>query len=260
VSWFHIKDADPMEFGNRGENRNLTNSPDWLWEFKGQLMILSSPHIPGSHYATSVSQLQAAVEQLESLHNKGYVHGDIRAFNIIFGPGTADLIDFDIGGVENRDSTVYPEGYNQALRDSHRLGKAGKPITKRHDWRALCMVLFSLHIVLPPPRENANSDPQDAPESPGFAFQQMKDTLNEQSNLLRRETLLQRFAATQDPSPDEIRELKVLLEAIGSWNVGPSIEFQDRLSTVGLLGSSSAKDTSQLATGSTSKEPATIAL
>jgi serine/threonine protein kinase len=233
VKWIHIKDADPMEFGTRGENHNLS---DRLWEFKGQLMILSSPHIPGRHYATSVSQLLAAVERLESLHNKGYVHGDIRAYNIIFGFGTAELIDFDFGGVEDRDSTVYPEGYNQALCDGHRLGKAGKPITKRHDWRALLYILFNLHVLESPLIESAlptNDKHGQLPLSHSDDVARTRVRIETYRLHLERDRLRQSFAAVQDPSDDEVKELKDFLVMVNSWNVRLLPEFQSALSMMG---------------------------
>jgi aminoglycoside phosphotransferase (APT) family kinase protein len=82
-------------------------NPGWLWGFRGQLMIISSP-LCGVHYATSVRQLADLAHQLERLHNAGYVHGDFRAFNVIFDEEKAHLIYFDFGGKEGDDSTTYP--------------------------------------------------------------------------------------------------------------------------------------------------------
>jgi serine/threonine protein kinase len=96
-TWIHLgesKSFTHLEFGSRGENPELTNSPEWLLERRGQLLVLSSPRIPGQHYATSVQQLLDAVNELENLHAAGYVHGDIRAYNIIFSDSGARLIDF----------------------------------------------------------------------------------------------------------------------------------------------------------------------
>jgi Fungal protein kinase len=101
-NWIHIQDsAKPMELGDW-----IGVDPGWLWKFRGQMMVLSSPYIKGTHYATKVSQLLGVINHLEQLHKRGYVHGDIRAFNIIFTEDSGYLIDFDIGGLEDENSTM----------------------------------------------------------------------------------------------------------------------------------------------------------
>ena len=85
----------------------------------------------------------------EAVARKGNVHGDIRAFNIVFGDDknsdAAALIDFDFGGREN--TVKYPPGYVPALGDGVRIGEPGGKITKEHDIRALVHVLGRLHDV-----------------------------------------------------------------------------------------------------------------
>jgi serine/threonine protein kinase len=166
-TWIHIVDSDsPLKFGDRGENPEFTNSPRWLTKFGGQLMVLSSPYILGEHYATSVQQLLEAVNELDKLHSAGYVHGDIRAYNIIFKNDGICFIDFDIGGQVGIDSTKYTAGYTQYLRDGTRVGKPGEAILKRHDWRALMLILFEKHRVNPPLPKSQEPDPVERVPTP----------------------------------------------------------------------------------------------
>ena len=101
------------------------------------LEIIATPYRKGRHEAKSPKAFLPIIAQLEELHEKGFVHGDIRAFNTVFGESEEEgwLIDFDFGGRAGK--TVYPKGYRDALVDGHRLGESEKEITKWHDWHAL---------------------------------------------------------------------------------------------------------------------------
>jgi serine/threonine protein kinase len=106
--------------------------------------IISYPFIDGSHHPSSARQFVALVEQLSSLHNRGLVHGDVRASNIVFGDGTANLIDFDFAG--KADDKLYPEGFvtdAKLLGDvaRHRSAQAGKELKPEHDWFSLGTVM-----------------------------------------------------------------------------------------------------------------------
>jgi hypothetical protein len=132
-----------LEFGQRGDE-DLSNNPDWLWKCRGQLLVISTPYLTGKHYATSPLQLLALVFELEQLHREGYVHGDIRGFNVVFQEGATDrfhptfdrqgeainfdwqgfrghLIDYDFAGMKGVDTTTYPTGYQTTLEDGFRL-------------------------------------------------------------------------------------------------------------------------------------------
>jgi hypothetical protein len=224
-----------MNFGN-GADRRLCNSPDWLWEGKGQLLILSSPYIKGKHYASSVKELLGVVSHLELLHEQGYVHGDVRAYNIIFSGDDGHLIDFDIGGLDE-ESTKYPEGYNSALNDGIRRGKEGVRIRKYHDWRALIHVLFNLHHVDPP-----NEEIEDVPlhETEQQELQRLRENnrrLRAKNGLRQEKVFLQRnFAREKEPSVAEISRLKSFLKDIDGWNVTLDINFEHDLSEQGFFG------------------------
>jgi len=90
------------------------------------LEIIATPYREGVHEAKLPKAFLPIIDQLQELHEKGFVHGDIRAFNTVFGE-TADegwLIDFDFGGKVG--ATVYPSGYRAVLEDGLRLGESEK--------------------------------------------------------------------------------------------------------------------------------------
>jgi hypothetical protein len=121
----------------------------WLWEERGCLLILATKYHRGLHWTDSFSDCVAVVQRLKALHVAGYVHGDIRAFNIVFGAN--ELIDYDFGGKVNPvDGTPkYPHGYKPDLPDGSRWGKEGRSITMYDDWYALRMVLTHFHEIEP---------------------------------------------------------------------------------------------------------------
>jgi RIO1 family len=208
-------------------------------------MLISSPYIPGNHYATSAKQLLGVVKHLERLHKKGYVHGDIRAYNIIFAGDTGYLIDFDNSGGLDLESTRYPEGYKRVLKDGSRKGIEGALVRKWHDWRDLICVLFSLHHIEPPEGNPPNTDQEE--------LQRLRE-----AEALRKEKVFLRdkFAYREDPSRDDIRRLKQFLTDADSWNVSLSEDFINELTERGLLVADGAgRDMSGIATGSTINSP-----
>jgi serine/threonine protein kinase len=224
-----------LEFGQREINGDcdLSNSPDWLWKCRGQLLVISTPYLTGKHYATSPLQLLALVFELEQLHRQGYVHGDIRGFNVVFQEGATDrlnptfdrqgeainvdwqgfrghLIDYDFAGTKGVETTKYPAGYQMALEDAHRLGESGNPIVEEHEWLAIAWILFRLHSLEPP-----------------------IGTKKTMSNLLLASKLYHfpaKFAA-KAADTDEIQDLKWCLYSAheAGWSVTPHFSYQHAL-------------------------------
>ena len=84
------------------------------------------------------------MNDLGTLHELGYVHGDIRSENLVFSQenGKAWIIDFDLAGKEG---TYYPVNYNHLrINKRHSTAKAGFPRKKEHDRNALS-VIFGRH-------------------------------------------------------------------------------------------------------------------
>jgi hypothetical protein len=131
----------------------------WLWDVRGQLMVISIPFYNGCHWVKYLGEFIPIVEQLKELHAAGYVHGDIRCTNLIFPDKTLKragieetsdlfhLIDFDLGGKINGSPPIrFPKGYETVVFDGRRDGARGE-ITKWHDWVALIQIIFLCHRV-----------------------------------------------------------------------------------------------------------------
>jgi hypothetical protein len=176
---------------------------NWMWTMQGELVVISIPFVEGNHFASTVEDFIPVVRALKRMHEEGYVHGDIRCFNIIFGKG---LIDLDFGG--RIESARYPPGYQDSLRDGQRLGSAGQSIAKWHDWYALTHVIFRLHDLQYPEHESIER--------------------------IRREKFL------RNARPDDVESLATdlesfLLDVKDTWTVTPETKFQLVLHKCGLL-------------------------
>jgi hypothetical protein len=105
------------------------------------LVVISYPRLEGNHKPTKVGHFICLIESLAHLHERGIVHGDIRASNIIFGAnGGATLIDFDFSGDESR---KYPKGFNRDIEDGRRA-RSARPdsnLSFDHDWEALAALM-----------------------------------------------------------------------------------------------------------------------
>jgi hypothetical protein len=139
--------VDPNANSMNAEAAESLHSNAWLWKMRGSLLVVATKYHKGRHWTNSFSECIDVVRALERLHKAGFVHGDIRAFNIIFGAG--ELIDFDFGGRVNlNDGTPkYPTGYKRVLPDGRRLGKPGNPISMHDDWCALMDVMTVFHEI-----------------------------------------------------------------------------------------------------------------
>jgi hypothetical protein len=130
---------------------------DWLWDYKGELQVISTTYHDGVHYATHPLHFLPIINHLESLHSQGFVHGDIRAYNMVLPRDAANasagkvddgwLIDFDYGGTAK--IVTYPKGYKPTLADGDRPGEAGKPITIMYDWQSLFGLILTKYDFLP---------------------------------------------------------------------------------------------------------------
>jgi hypothetical protein len=177
---------------------------NWLWTMQGELVVISIPFVEGNHFASTVEDFIPVVRALKRMHEEGYVHGDIRCFNIVFGKG---LIDFDFGG--RIESAKYPPGYNIRILDGERWGRAGQNIAKWHDWLALIHVIFRLHDLQYPEHESIE-------------------------RLHRRDRFL------RNARPDDVEKLATdlesfLLDVKDTWTVMPYSTFQLVLEEHGLL-------------------------
>ena len=125
---------------------SIGHSSELFWASMRPLQIIAFPYKTGKHYASKPTDFIGIIEQLEQLHSRGYVHGDIRGFNVLFGD-EGGLIDFDFGGIPGK---AYPEGYRRILADGWRLGTSyaedkDNVLQFYHDWFALGRLMFTFH-------------------------------------------------------------------------------------------------------------------
>ena len=119
-------------------------------------------------YATHPFHFLPIIDHLQKLHSNGFVHGDIRAYNMLLKYDTTSvkadqctvdcssnetgnsydgcLIDFDFGGTQNE--VVYPKGYKHLLDDGKRPGKKRNKITIMDDWKSLIGLIFHTHVFV----------------------------------------------------------------------------------------------------------------
>ena len=120
----------------------------------GSVRIIQYNYINGTHVASKVSHFRQIAEAIRKMHENGYVHGDIRGFNMLHphplpkdgenenGITESRLIDFDFSGKEDED--FYPTGYATIVMDNakKRAGRAEQPLKKVHDWKDLASVMI----------------------------------------------------------------------------------------------------------------------
>ena len=126
------------------------NEKDWLWEKRGKLLVISVPYRRGVHFAKKLSDFVPIWNHLKYHHEHNRVHGDIRAFNIVFGDedgqSTGWLIDLDFGGEAGK--VCYPDNFIFDLVDGRRLepDTEDRSIRKSDDYYALWQVMTTVHL------------------------------------------------------------------------------------------------------------------
>ena len=221
--------ADANEFDSLGVTNSSTYDYSFWNKSKGRtLLVIATPYRHGSHVADKPKAFLPLISQLEELHEKGFVHGDIRAFNTVFGKDEDEgwLIDFDFGGKQSQ--SKYPKGYRPCLYDGDRIRDAENEseILKWHDWYALGRLIFHIHRLRPPDRQD-----EEWWKSNIFTMERIWGERN------------------RDPTPEEITELKDFLCRFQDegGTVYPNPNFRSELQTTGLY---SQRATNLGATGS----------
>ena len=169
------------------------------------LIIISTPYHKGGHVVSKPTDFVPIIRQLHELHKKGFVHGDIRAFNTVIGEGGTSswLIDFDFGGMDG--TAKYPPGYRRNLDDGTRIGREGNLILKSEDWFALGQLIFSLYELIPPDPASASSEPS---------------SLAERAERVKW-TRLESLTNVEDKDVNTLIEFLETIERRG-WNIVPS--------------------------------------
>lgn len=104
-------------------------------------LLLEYKRMEGKHGFSDTKQIRCLVSHLIEIHDKGFVHGDIRLSNIVCSGDVAYFIDFDYSGKENEHT--YPQNWNIFISDGqrHKDVKSGGVLRKQHDLHALLYIL-----------------------------------------------------------------------------------------------------------------------
>ncbi len=104
-----------------------------------RISCLSYDYYPGDHKPKCLDHFHNIVCMLDKLHSAGYVHGDIRLANLVFGnDGKGYLIDFDLAGLEG---SLYPRLYERNFDVRHGQAIAGMEMCKSHDRYSLAIIV-----------------------------------------------------------------------------------------------------------------------
>jgi hypothetical protein len=226
---------------------------DWMWSFVGVMVVISIPFVDGRHFALAIEDFIPVIKFLQKMHAAGYVHGDIRCFNIVFGKC---LIDFDFGGKAR--AVTYPDGYVKELRDGYRIGKEGHKITPWHDWFALIKAMFEFHRLKP------LRIALDQPDSGALALRilNMQDRQDVFMSLLHefRDGSMEPPLREQEELPGNL--IRFLEDAEREhWTVKPSDSLNDSLEDYWLkAGEVAQRKASEPATDSPPDKPSLFAL
>jgi hypothetical protein len=149
-------------------NDNATSKRDpcygeddfWTWSNKKLVRFMEVEYRKGIHSASRPTHFLPIIAHLQYLHARGFVHGDIRAFNTVFDYDKDDdskiprgrLIDLDFSGRDGK--ATYPDGYKQSLVDGTRIGNGETSVAHVlqmwHDWYAMGRLIFDIHKLVPP--------------------------------------------------------------------------------------------------------------
>ena len=100
--------------------------------------VLNYDYIVGDHIPLNLTHFVGVIKALHIVHTKGFVHGDVRSENIIYGTdGKGYLIDFDFAKKERQH---YPASYNN-LVERHKDAVAQKVMLKEHDRHSLAFLM-----------------------------------------------------------------------------------------------------------------------
>lgn len=108
----------------------------------GRFKCLRYKYLDGTHEGGNKQHFICIAKILLELHQKNYVHGDVREANIIFGSDTAWIIDFDICDEMN---ALYPKDYNHmGIQVRHPDACANREMKKEHDVYSLIVIIANV--------------------------------------------------------------------------------------------------------------------
>jgi serine/threonine protein kinase len=110
--------------------------------FNAKSSILKYDYIHGKHVASNPMQFSSILWQIQEIHKKEFVHGDIRLANIIFTPDYYEsiLIDFDNSALHGKD--LYRAGLQKVPDGGRAPNQVERMVMmKDHDWFGIITVM-----------------------------------------------------------------------------------------------------------------------
>ena len=116
-----------------------------LLHLNNRIKILKYNYIEGNHSPRNLRGIIGVLRNLNRIHEKGYVHGDIRAPNLMYGCNSGTIIDYDFASPEG---STYPEFYNSELPERARGAAAYGVMRQLHDRVSLFRSIVATYIYL----------------------------------------------------------------------------------------------------------------
>ena len=249
-----------LEFGKSANFESKRKAMDWLWSYKGKLLVICTPYHKGVHYAKHPCHFIPIINHLAQLHKQGFVHGDIRAYNMVLqydslsseieqraigtscGNAKGWLIDFDYGGKNG--GVKYPKGYQHLLDDGKRPGEAGNMITIMDDWKSLINLLFHAYYF------EIKKDAKPTDELIKSIFYSREDLVSYSNLEVESDHLISLLSDWEEPA----KNLKDYINQISNiYDIKLVSNFNKKLIECGLKSTSKSVNQSKTATGSPPK-------
>lgn len=109
----------------------------------GRFSSLSRKYIDAGHQPQSAGAFKGIITILNKIHDKGFVHGDIRIANMLFGEEESTLIDFDLARPEGKTYSQYfrPRLNWKGTNIRHATAQPWAYMKKEHDRYSLAMII-----------------------------------------------------------------------------------------------------------------------
>ena len=162
----------------------------------GTVCVISYRYFNGTHVASKLHHFLNIAEQIQQMHDAGYIHGDIRNFNMVHpwyqegiykenysqpkeGIKASTLIDFDFSCKEKQ-KCRYPPGFGKTVIDItyERCGRPGALLEKKHDWIEFASAISKYIVDLSDEFDGKDNTLKDYREQKDFLESEFWDMIN----------------------------------------------------------------------------------
>ena len=148
-------ERSPQFYDGRFQNFRYLVRGQNAEEPSDSLIIVQYDKVKGTHMPTCVGHLKNLLRELQCLHNKCIVHGDIRLSNVIFSTVSnqsddeikTTLIDFDFSGIH--ENKTYPSRFNLDIGDGsrHADARSGCYLKYEHDVHSVFWIIEKYQTI-----------------------------------------------------------------------------------------------------------------